>query len=190
MSETATPPQTGGQNRPPPLVVNIQYVKDLSFEVPGAPQIFTQLRTQPHVNINLDVQARRLQEGQSAFEVALVIRAEAQDASGQQAAGQGNGQGVGQGNGQGAAGAPITMPTVFVAELTYAGVFTLTGLPDNAVEPVLLVECPRMLFPFARNILADVTRDGGFPPVLLQPIDFVALWQARRAAQPAQSAVA
>ena len=72
-------------------------------------------------------------------------------------------------------------PTVFVAELTYAGVFTLTGLPDNAVEPVLLVECPRILFPFARNILSDVTRDGGFPPVLLQPIDFVALWQARRA---------
>ena len=54
------------------------------------------------------------------------------------------------------------------------------GLPDNAIEPVLLVECPRILFPFARNILADVTRDGGFPPVLLQPIDFVALWQARR----------
>ena len=72
-------------------------------------------------------------------------------------------------------------PTIFVAELSYAGVFTLTGLPDNAVEPVLLVECPRILFPFARNILADVTRDGGFPPVLLQPIDFVALWQARRA---------
>ena len=81
------------------------------------------------------------------------------------------------GNGQSAA----VPPTVFVAELTYAGVFTLSGLPDNAVEPVLLVECPRILFPFARNILSDVTRDGGFPPVLLQPIDFVALWQARRA---------
>ena len=81
-----------------------------------------------------------------------------------------------------------TAPTVFIAELTYAGVFTLTGLPENAIEPVLLVECPRILFPFARNILADVTRDGGFPPVLLQPIDFVALWQAagrrRRRARP------
>ena len=62
---------------------------------------------------------------------------------------------------------------------TYAGVFTLNGLPDNAIEPVLLVECPRILFPFARNILAEITRDGGFPPVLLQPIDFVALWQSR-----------
>ena len=165
MSQTTTPPtQPGGQTQPPPLVVNMQYVKDLSFEVPGAPQVFTQLRAQPQVNINLDVQARRVQEGQNVFEVAIVIRAEAHEP-----AGQGNGQ---------AAAVP---PTVFVAELTYAGVFTLSGLPDNAVEPVLLVECPRILFPFARNILSDVTRDGGFPPVLLQPIDFVALWQARRA---------
>lgn len=93
-----------------------------------------------------------------------MVRAEAQEPAGS----QGNGHSAG------------VSTTVFVAELTYAGVFTLSGLPDNAVEPVLLVECPRILFPFARNILADVTRDGGFPPVLLQPIDFVALWQARR----------
>lgn len=181
MSETTTPPQPAGQAQTPPLVVNIQYVKDLSFEVPGAPQIFSQLHTQPQVNINLDVQARRVQEGQNVFEVALVIRAEAHEAAADAAA-QAN---VGQaGNGQAAAAA--IPPTVFVAELTYAGVFTLNGLPDNAIEPVLLVECPRILFPFARNILSDVTRDGGFPPVLLQPIDFVALWQARRAqAQPA-----
>jgi preprotein translocase subunit SecB len=174
MSETTPAPQTGGQAPQQPLVVNIQYVKDLSFEVPGAPQIFTQLRSQPQVNINLDVQARRVQEGQTVFEVSLMIRAEAHEAAT-----------PGQGNGQTAA----TTPTVFVAELTYAGVFTLTGLPDNAIEPVLLVECPRILFPFARNILADVTRDGGFPPVLLQPIDFVALWQARRAQAQAQPAV-
>lgn len=167
MSQTTTPPQgTDAQRQQPPLVVNIQYVKDLSFEVPGAPQIFTQLKTQPAVNINLDVQARRVQEGQNVYEVALLIRAEAQEP-----ASQGNGQ------------TPAVATTIFVAELNYAGVFTLSGLPDNAVEPVLLVECPRILFPFARNILADVTRDGGFPPVLLQPIDFVALWQARRAQQ-------
>src|ERR1700746_2054814 len=88
MSETTTPPpQPGAQAKVPPLVVNIQYVKDLSFEVPGAPQIFSQLHTQPQVNINLDVQARRVQEGQNVFEVALVIRAEAQEAPA-----QGNGQ--------------------------------------------------------------------------------------------------
>ena len=173
MSETnpSAPPAA----QPQPLVVNIQYVKDLSFEVPGAPQIYSTLRTQPQVNINLDVQARRLGENQSVFEVALVIKAEAHDPAGQATA-----------NGQ----APATGPVVFVAELTYAGVFTLTGLPDNAIEPVLLVECPRILFPFARNILSDVTRDGGFPPVLLQPIDFVALWQARKNQAAATPAVA
>src|SRR5574337_633511 len=117
-----------------PLTVNLQYIKDLSFEVPGGPQIFTQLRTAPQVAINMDVQARRLQE----------------------------------------------QPPVFIAELTYAGVFTLGAMPENAIEPVLLVECPRLLFPFARNIVSDLTRDGGFPPVMLAPVDFVALWQSRR----------
>jgi preprotein translocase subunit SecB len=163
MSETTPAPQASGQPGQQ-LAVNIQYVKDLSFEVPGAPQIYTQLRSQPQVGINLDVQARRVQEGQNVYEVAIMIRAEAHDNAGA------------QGNGQ--AGTPG--PTVFVAELTYAGVFTITGLPENQVELVLLVECPRILFPFARNILSDVTRDGGFPPVLLQPIDFMALWQSRR----------
>ncbi len=164
MSQTTSAPPQTDQQRQAPLVVNVQYVKDLSFEVPGAPGIYTQLKTQPAVNINLDVQARRIHDGQNIYEVSLIVRAEAQEPAGS----QGNGQAAG------------VATTVFVAELTYAGVFTLTGLPDNAVEPVLLVECPRILFPFARNILADVTRDGGFPPVLLQPIDFVALWQARR----------
>src|SRR5579875_1810395 len=78
--------------------------------------------------------------------------------------------------------------TVSIAELAYAGVFTLNGVPENSVEPVLLVECPRLLFPFARTILADVTREGGFAPVLLQPIDFVALWQSRRGQAAAQTA--
>ena len=168
-------PQTGapqtGAPQTPPLVVNIQYVKDLSFEVPGAPAIFTQLKANPTVNINLDVQARRITDGQNVFEVSLVIRAEAHEAPPAEGA------------------APVNAQAVFVAELTYSGVFTLSNLPDNAVEPVLLVECPRMLFPFARNILAEVTRDGGFPPVLLQPIDFVALWQSRRTTAPGAPAI-
>jgi preprotein translocase subunit SecB len=165
MSQTssAVPPQGQAPAGQPPLVVNVQYVKDLSFEVPGAPQIYQRLRAQPQVGINLDVQVRKLQEP-GAYEVALVIRAEAREgaAQGTQPPGE--------------AGL-----AVFIAEITYAGVFTLTGIPENAIEPVLLVECPRLLFPYARNILGEVTREGGFPPVLLQPIDFVALWQARRA---------
>jgi preprotein translocase subunit SecB len=145
----------------PPLTVNIQYVKDLSFEVPGAPMIFTTLKAAPRVEINLDVQVRRVQEGQNVFEVTLAIRAEAHEQAG---------------NGAASGGA-----RVFLAELSYAGIFTVGQVPENTVEPLLLVESPRILFPFARNILSDVTRDGGFPPVLLQPIDFVALWQSRRA---------
>lgn len=162
MSETMPAPQPQGQPIPP-LVVNIQYVKDLSFEVPGAPGIYATLRNAPRVDINLDVQARRIQDGQSVYEVVLEIRTEATEPAADPAA------------------PPNPAARVFLAELSYAGIFTLTGVPENAVEPVLLVECPRLLFPFARNILADVTREGGFPPVLLQPIDFVALWQSRRA---------
>ena len=160
---TQAPTPAGGQPAQP-LTVNLQFIKDLSFEVPGAPLIYSTLKAPPRVDINLDVQARRLQEGQSVFEVTLAIRAEATEPN--PAA-----------NG-GAAG-----PRVFLAELAYSGVFTLQGIPDNTVEPVLLVECPRILFPFARSILSDVTRDGGFPPVLLQPIDFLALWQSRRQQQ-------
>jgi len=174
MSETTS---TGTPVTTLPLTVNLQYIKDLSFEVPGGPQIFTQLRASPQVAINMDVQARRLQEGQPVFEVALLVRAEATLPPGGNGPG-GNGPG---GNGQGGnSQEEATRQPVFIAELTYAGVFTLGTIPDNAVEPVLLVECPWLLFPFARNIVSDITRDGGFPPVLLAPIDFVALWQNRR----------
>ena len=153
----AQPPQGQPQGQPQgPLLLNLQYTKDLSFEVPGAPEIFTTLREQPRIDLALDVQARPLQQGGNVYEVALQIRADAQ------------------------ANGPDGKPqTAFIAELVYCGIFTL-NVEQNLVEPLLLVECPRLLFPFARNILADVTRDGGFPPVLLSPIDFVALWQSRR----------
>ncbi len=165
MSETTPAPTAPDAETLPPLVVNIQYVKDLSFEVPGAPGIYTAMRSPPQVQINLDVQARPIQEGGNVYEVVLVIKAEATEGPGT--------------NGAAAAG---DGRAIFIAELSYGGVFTLNGLPPDTVEPVLLVECPRLLFPYARNILADVTRDGGFQPVLLQPIDFVSLWQSRRAA--------
>jgi len=163
MSESAAPAQ-------PPLVLNIQYTKDLSFEVPNAPAIYTILRSAPTVNINLDVQVRRIQEDQTVFEVTLAARAEAT---------------LPPAAANGAAEKPMV---VFIADLAYAGIFTLTGIPENQQEPILLVECPRLLFPFARNILADVTRDGGFPPVMLGPIDFVGLWQSRRAQAAAAAA--
>ena len=70
---------------------------------------------------------------------------------------------------------------MFIAELSYAAIVTLGDSPEGMFEPLLLVEVPRLIFPYARNIVSEVTRDGGFPPVVLQPIDFVALWQAKRA---------
>jgi preprotein translocase subunit SecB len=143
-----------------PLVVNLQYVKDLSFEVPGAPEIFSTLREQPRVDVALDVQARALQNGGNVFEVTLQIRADAKTSDN---------------------------TTAFIAELAYCGIFTV-NVGADVLEPVLLVECPRLLFPFARNILSDVTRDGGFMPVALTPIDFVALWQSRRGQNAAPGA--
>jgi len=142
--------QGGGQV--PGMAINIQYVKDLSFEVPGAPDIYMQIRQPPQVQVNLDVNARRL-SADSAYEVVLSIRAEAK----------------------------AEERTAFIVELDYAAVFTLTAIPQDMLEPVLLVEAPRLIFPFARAIISDVTRESGFPAVLLQPIDFLALWQTRRA---------
>ncbi len=139
------------QAAPGPLILNMQYTRDLSFEVPGAPEIFASLREPPQIDLKLDVQARPIQDGQNLFEVTLDIRCDAK------------------------AGDQVC----FIAELTYCGIFTV-NVDEQSLEPVLLVECPRLLFPFARNILAEVTRDGGFPPVFLNPIDFVALWQNRR----------
>ncbi len=137
--------------QPVPLLINVQYIRDLSFEVPGAPAIYTQLREAPKVDLRLDVNAKPLEQGQNLYEVTLDIRADAK----------------------------IGETVCFIVELSYSGVFTV-NVDQQLLEPVLLVECPRLLFPFARNILADVTREGGFPPVFLNPIDFVALWQQRR----------
>jgi preprotein translocase subunit SecB len=151
------PPGLGpqGQLQSPPLVVNAQYVKDLSFENPNAPNSLA-LRQAPQIAVNVDVKARPLAE--NAFEVLLVIGAEAKHDN----------------------------QIAFVVELTYGGVFTLSGIAEEHVRPILLIECPRLLFPFARAILAEATRDGGFPPLSLQPIDFAQLYRQQLAQQSQQ----
>jgi preprotein translocase subunit SecB len=105
------------------------------------------LQNQPQVEVEVTTSARTMSEGQ--YEVCLIVRgqASADDA------------------------------TFFIVELTYGGVITLANVPEEAIEPVLLIEGARLLFPFARNIVAEVTRDGGFPPLFLAPIDFVQLYQ-------------
>ncbi|QDH15707.1 protein-export chaperone SecB [Oecophyllibacter saccharovorans] len=151
------------QNAPPgmPVAINLQYLRDLSFEVPQGANTFATLRTPPQVGVNIDVQANRLQQDQQVYEVALIIRAEAVEAPTEEK--------------------PEPGRVVFIAELNYAAIVTLDNPPAEAVEPILLVEVPRLLFPYARSIISDVTREGGFPPIVLQPIDFVAMWQAKRA---------
>ena len=152
----------------PPLVLSSQYVREMSFRVPGAPAIYAVQQIRPHVMMHLDVQARQAQQDHPVYEVALLIQCSATT------------QPPVQGE------APP--PTAFVVEFAYCGIFTLQNVAADAVEPVLLAECPRLLFPFARNVLADIVREGGFPPVMLQPIDFVAMWQERRAQAQAQLA--
>jgi len=145
--QTTTPEAAAAAEQGSPITVNAQYTKDLSFEVPSAPQVFSEMqKNQPDININIEVNARPL--GEKTFEVELSIKASC----------------------------TVGEMTGFILELLYAGVFTL-NVPDEHRQAILLIECPRLLFPYARNILSDATRDGGFPPVMLGQVDFVAMYQ-------------
>lgn len=141
----------------PQIGIQSQYVKDLSFENPGAPGSLVAGANAPDIQVNVEVQARLLQN--DSYEVALHITASAK-------------------NGQ---------TTLFMLDLTYAAVCRVLGVPKESLQPVLLVECPRMLFPFARRVLSDATRDGGFPPLMLNPIDFTALYRQQQQSLSANS---
>lgn len=139
----------------PQLLINAQYIKDLSFESPGAPQSLLPRDNPPQIEVNVDVQGRGVAE--DMFEVALTIRARAQDGE----------------------------TSLFVIELVYGGLFTIRNVPQEQLEPICLIECPRLIFPFARRIVADAVRDGGFPPLMLDPIDFLQLYMRHRQPQAA-----
>jgi preprotein translocase subunit SecB len=111
----------------------------------------------PALEVSVDVQARGL--GVDQYEVSIRVRADAKSAN----------------------------QTIFVCEVVYAGVFMLKNIGQENIQPVLLIECPRQLFPFARRVVADTTRDGGFPPLMLDPIDFLTLYRAQLAQQKAQA---
>jgi preprotein translocase subunit SecB len=137
---------------PGQLAVNAQFIKDLSFESPNVLKIMSQPSNQPpEVNFNLGVQANTV--GPDLYDVTLTIRAEAKRDN----------------------------TVAFIIELAYAGVFTITGIPQDQMEPVLFIEAPRLLFPFARAIISDLTRDGGYTPLMLNPIDFVDLYRRKLA---------
>jgi len=156
MTDAPVPPQGGDQPQVPSIRVMGQYVKDLSFENPNAPDSLRQ-GDQPQIDLSVDVNARAL--GEDMYEVALLMSAKA-----------------GRDD-----------KAMFITELTYAGLFQIQNLDDRAREPFLLIECPRIIFPFARRILADATRDGGFPPLMLEPVDFAALYRRQLAQRDANT---
>ncbi len=153
----APQPQPGAQ---PSMRILGQYLKDLSFENPNAPQSLSPQQTQPDINIAVNVNARNL--APSDFEVELHLDAKA----------------------------TVQGKVIFAAEILYAGTFRLENFLPNMLHPAVLIECPRMLFPFARQILADATRNGGFPPLMLDPIDFAGMYQKRMLQQQQQPATA
>ena len=155
-------PSTPDQGQPtqdnglPQLRIVTQYVKDLSFENPGAPDSLRGDAAAPNIDLAIDVQARAVQS--DLFEVVLHFEAKATRGESE---------------------------VSFIAELAYAGLFAMRNIRDEEREPFLLIECPRLIFPFARRILADTTRDGGFPPLMLDPVDFAGLYRQQLAKRQA-----
>lgn len=132
-----------------------QYIKDVSFENPKIVESVAKPQGAPEISVNVQVQADVV--GENVYEVMLTIEAKATRET----------------------------ENVFLVELTYGGLFNLENTDEESLQPLLLIECPRLLFPFARNIVADLTRDGGMPPLLLNPVDFVELFRKRQVAPAA-----
>lgn len=149
-----------GTDDAPQLNALVQYTKDLSFENPNAPRSLGPQEKGPNIAIQVNVNAKQLAEHD--FEVNLVLEGTA---------------------GEGA-------DTLFKFELDYAGVFRLKNIPTDQMHPVVMIECPRLLFPFARQIIAEAVRNGGFPPLYIDPIDFQALYRQNLAAQQGQGVLA
>ena len=138
------------QQKPVQISLGAQYIKDLSFESPNAPQIFAAANAQPEINIGVNVHSRGL--GDHGYEVMLAIKLEAK----------------------------LSGKIAYIVELSYGGVFVVPAMPEEPLKLFLLTEAPRLLFPFARAIIADAVRDGGFAPMMLSPIDFMALYQSNK----------
>jgi preprotein translocase subunit SecB len=150
----------GGAITGPALNALGQYTKDFSFENPNAPASLGPQQNAPSINIQVNVNAKQLAE--TDFEIELKLDG-----------------GAGEGAG-----------TLFKFDLTYCGIFRAINIPQEQMAPVIMIECPRLLFPFARQIIADAVRNGGFPPLYIDPIDFGALYQQRMQQQAGAAPVA
>lgn len=160
LNQSQENPKGEGTNDIPslPVLVNAQYIKDLSFENPSPLKDFDSSESQPQIELNVDIQAQEVDE--RVYEVTLHLVSHAKQAQ----------------------------ENMFIIELQYAGIFTLaTNLPQEAIHPVLMIECPRLLFPYARSLIATLTREGGFPALSLHPIDFLELYKKQYSdARPSQ----
>ncbi|MBB2201847.1 protein-export chaperone SecB [Gluconacetobacter tumulisoli] len=154
----AGPPASSPPPTPRALIVS-QYVKSVAFAVPAAPGVHAAPKVLPVLTLDLDVDARQMDGSPTLFEVALTLRC------------RGNAAPAGQ--------APPA-PVIFEADIAYASLVSLHDATPATLEALLLIEVPAMIFPAARNMLADLTREAGFAPVLMQPVDFSALYRARR----------
>jgi preprotein translocase subunit SecB len=143
-------PQAGTLQMPMPQIGMVtQYVKDFSFENPNSPRSMAPSAQPPGININIGVEAAPLTETDCEVTLRLDGRAESQGL------------------------------LLFSFELLYCGVFRVINVPADSLQPTIMIECPRLLFPFAREIIATATRNGGFPPLMLEPVDFAALYRQR-----------
>jgi preprotein translocase subunit SecB len=127
-----------------------QYIKDLSFELPAAPQIFAQQQTRPDISISIDIDAKKISE--ENFEIGLKIKADSK---------------VGE-------------QQFFICELLYCGIFSFGKIEENLLEQILLIYCPNLLFPFVRRIITNISTDAGLAPLMLDPIDFAELYNRRK----------
>ena len=158
MADTGSTSSNGGRPDPAPAAntqpgihVLGQYIKDLSFENPGAPRSLRPSEVAPKLDVNVNVNARP--QSETEFEIELKLEAKAMRGK----------------------------ETLFLAEVSYAGLFKVRNVPQEQMHPLLLIECPRLLFPFARQIIAEATRQGGFPPLMIDPVDFASLYRQRMA---------
>lgn len=160
-ADASAPAAQGQPGQQPAVRMNIlaQFTRDLSFEnIVAQKGLGGEVSPEIQVQVSLDARKR---QAEHQYEVICKYRVTSQNAS--------------------------DKAKLFLCELEYAGVFHIEGVPEEQMHPFLMIECPRMLFPFVRRILSDVTRDGGFPPFNLDPIDFVALYR-QEAARRAQTA--
>ena len=137
----------------PTIFMRAQYIKDLSFESPRAPAILFSLREPPQMEVSVNLGANRLDE--HVYEIAMQIAVRAMSEK----------------------------TTVFLCDLVYAGVVELQNVPEAVIEQTLFIQAAQLVYPFARRVVADVTRDGGFPPVALEPLDFAAMYAEQRQRQ-------